>query len=248
MENRPVIRLWARRIQPEYEKRFLNWHFEAYAPLMVTIPGIEKSDFYNVVKENPEYNKTLQITHYVNRRAQVEIRSDQRFIDIQKDWATTWGNRVETVWFVAYEQIASFKKDPTSPGGNSVSEAEKSPVIHMEGYDFSNPEQERYETWFDKWGREVFIPLLMESTGLREYTSYRFIDVERTGLNEFSRPKTVEYPPYLSILTFDNINAFENYESSLELAAFKSALQAPFPLGLNYQWYVQYRLIRSWRK
>jgi hypothetical protein len=62
-----------------------------------------------------------------------------------------------------------------------------------------------------------------------------------------ARPRTIDYPQRLSILHFDSIKAFDNYEQSLELAAVKGALQAPFPLGLNYQFYVQYRLARSYR-
>jgi len=249
MENIPVIRILAQRIQPDYEERFLNWALEAYCPLQITIPGNEEIDLYQLVRENPQYTKGLYIYHYANRRTPVEIRSDQRWKDITKDIETTWASRAETVWFPAYEQIASFKKESTNPGGNSVSEGKKLPVIHLEGYTFLNSEQERYDAWFDKSGQEAFIPLLMRLPGLREYTRYKLIDVDPTGLTAIQRIKRpIEYPPRLSILTFDNIKAFENYEKSLELEAFKRALEAYFPFGLNYQWYVQYRLIRSYRK
>ncbi len=249
MENAPVIRIMAHRVQPEYEEKYHNWSFEAYFPLFITIPGVEEIDYYNIVKENPQYNKTCIINHYENRSGQLKPRRDQRFLDIQKDQETTFGSRSDTVWFAAFQQIINFKKDSTTVTGNAIFEAENAPVIHLEGYAFSNPEQERYDSWFNKWGQEVFIPLIMRLPGLKEYTRYQLIEVESTGLSDFYRTKrSVEYPPYLSILTFENIKAFENYEKSLELAAFKSSLYTPFPLGLNYQWYVQYRLMRSWRK
>jgi len=143
----------------------------------------------------------------------------------------------------------AFQKNSAILNGNLESEVENSPVIHLEGYALSDTEQKRYDTWFNKYGREVFIPLLMKSTGLIDYRRYRFIDVPSTGLSDIQTPKrSVEYPPYLSILTFANIKTFESYEASLELAAFKSAIQGQFPLGLNYKWYVQYQLTQSWRK
>jgi hypothetical protein len=88
----------------------------------------------------------------------------------------------------------------------------------------------------------------MRLPGLREYTRYKLIDVDPKGLTFQTTKRPIEYPPRFSILTFDNVKAFENYERSLELAAFNRAIEVLFPFGLNYQCYVQYRLIRSWRK
>jgi hypothetical protein len=57
-----------------------------------------------------------------------------------------------------------------------------------------------------------------------------------------------EYPDYISIIYFDDLAAFENYQSSPELIAFKKAICNIFPNGLNYRLYVQYQLVKSWRK
>lgn len=247
MENKPVVRIWAKRFQPEYEQRYLKWQSEVYCPLYITLPGIEELDDYRIVKENPQYTRTLLLAHYENRDAPLQFRGLPLYKDIGKDYAT-WAGRSETVWFAAYEQIASFKKDAIDAEKNPVP-GELSTVIQLEGYTFTNEEQEKYDAWFDKWGREVFVPLLMRLPGLRGYVKYKLIEIERAGLmSDYTLPKTREYPPSLSILTFDSIRAFENYENSLELAAFKVGLQAPFPLGLSYQWYVQYQLMKSWRK
>ena len=249
MENAPVIRIVARRFQPEYEERQLKWFLEAYAPLFITVPGYEEIEHYHIFKENPQYNKNLTIYHFENWSQQLKTRSDQRVKDISKDVETTWASRSETVWYVHYAQIASFKKDLTNPGGNSVPESKNSRIIHLEGYTFPNPEQETFDTWFNKLGKELFIPLLMKSTDLREYAQYRLIEDTWKGVGDVYRTKRpVEYPTYLSILTFDNINSFENYEKSLELAAFRYALNLTFPGVLDYKWYVQYQLIKSFRK
>jgi len=248
MENAPTIRIRTIRFKHEYEERYRNWLLEAYFPLLITIPGIEELDYYQTVKKNPIYAKNLSIFHYANQRTAVEIRSDQRWKDITKD-AETWGGRIETVWMPAYQQITIIKKDLTNQIRNPISEADKSMIIHMEGYAFSNPEQEIYDAWIDKSGQEAFIPLMMRLPGLREFTLYKLIDVDPTGLTDVFRTKRpVEYPSRLSILTFDNLKAFDNYENSLELAAYNRAIEAPFPFGLNYQWYVQYQLVRSYKK
>jgi hypothetical protein len=248
MEDAPVIRIQTLKIQPEYEQRFLNWTLEAYCPLLISLPGTPEINFYRIVKENPLYTRYFWIYHYINRQAPVAVRSDQKWKDIVKDIETTWSSRIEMVWFPAYEQIASIKKEQLNPVSTPFTESKQSPVIHLEGYAFSSNEAEKYDNWFDKAGPEVFIPLLLRLPGFREYTRYKLIDIDPTGLTVQRTKRPVEYPPRLSILTFDDMDVFENYEKSLELAAFKYALQAPFPPGLNYQWYVQYQLERSYRK
>jgi hypothetical protein len=250
MEENPILRLFAFRVQPEYEEKWLNWFLEVYSPLWNTISGGAKAmGHYRIVRENPEYNQSLDLYHFSDQTAMLKVRNDRRFIDTQNDMEKTFSGRVEAVWRVAYEQIIRFQKGTVIPGGKGKPEDAGSPVIHLEGYTSSPEEQARYELWFKKWGTGVFIPLLFKATGLREYVRYKIIDVTSTGFSDITTPKRpVAYPPYLSILTFDNLQAFEDYENSLELAAFKSALQAPFPLGLNYQWYVQYRLARNWQQ
>lgn len=86
----------------------------------------------------------------------------------------------------------------------------------------------------------------MKLPGLKEYGLYRIVDVR---LPEMYRVKDNSvHPRWLSILHFENMKAFEDYEKSRELAAMRGALRAPFPAGLDYKWYVQYELMRSWRK
>jgi hypothetical protein len=88
MENAPVIRIVARRYQPEYEERGFKWFLEAYAPLFITVPGYEEIEHYHIFRENPQYNKNLTIYHFENWSEQLKTRSDRRVIDIQKDTAT----------------------------------------------------------------------------------------------------------------------------------------------------------------
>jgi hypothetical protein len=57
-----------------------------------------------------------------------------------------------------------------------------------------------------------------------------------------------EYPRYLSVIYFENMPDIDNYEKSTELAALQKSLRGVFPRGLNYKWYVQYQLTKSFKK
>jgi hypothetical protein len=249
MEN-PVIRIWGMKVQSEYENKWHDWQLGAYTPLWMNIPEVQGDDFYRIAIERPEYNKYLSIFHYKDRNGPIKIRTDKRFIDIQNDMTKTWSNKIEVSWRAGYEQIIKYTKHSDISNVNSKPGLASSALIHLEGFSFSNPEnQEKYDTWFEKWGTEVFVPLLMKSTGLNEYTRYGLIDITAAGLNEINTPKReAAYPTRLSILGFDSLQAFKDYENSMELAAFRSALQTLFPLGLDCQWYVQYQLEKSFRK
>jgi hypothetical protein len=153
------------------------------------------------------------------------------------------------VWWVAYQLIRNFRNEETNSRESAVLNVESAPIMHIEGYALSQGDEERYETWFKKWGYELYIPWLMKLPGLKEYSWYRLINVESTGLPDFYKTKrAVEYPQYLSILHFENVSAYENYEKSIELAGFREAMKLPFPEGLDFKWYVQYQLTHSWRK
>ncbi len=66
------------------------------------------------------------------------------------------------------------------------------------------PEQEnKYNTWFEKWGYEIFVPLMMKTPGLIAYDRYKW-----TGFNGGRvDPKDLDYPDHLSLLYFENLRA-----------------------------------------
>jgi hypothetical protein len=249
MENTPTIRIQAIRVQSEYQERIRNWTMEVYYPLMMTVPGMIGVDYYQIVKENPQYLRTLSINYYANRAAMLGVRSDPKARDVLRDTNTTWASRSEMVWWVAYQLIRNFRNEEANSRESAVMNVENAPIMHIEDYALSKDDQEKYETWFKKWGYELYIPLLMKLPGLKEYSWYRLINVESTGLPDYYKTKrAVEYPLYLSILHFENVSAYENYEKSIELAGFREAMKFPFPGGLDFKWYVQYQLVKSWRK
>lgn len=251
MESRPTIRIGATRVQPEYEERYHKWYLEVYAPLLIKVPGAQGADYYQIVKENPQYPRRLFINSYANRMEQVKVRSNAIVIDVQRDIIATWTSRSESIWYPSYELIKNFRNQEARSGESALLKVENAPIMHMEGYSLLSEDKEKFETWFTKWGYELYIPWLIKLPGLMEYSCYRLIDVDLTGApgREYYTPKRpVEYPPYLSILHFENIEAYEHYEKSIELAGFRDHMKVPFPAGLDFKWYVQYQLIKSFRK
>jgi hypothetical protein len=249
MENAPTMRFLAQRVQPEYANKYYKWEEEAYHPLLITLDEIQEINVCHLLRKTPQYPQRLRILHYLNRYAQLNLRKNQKYIDISKDVTTTFGGRIEAIWMCAYEQVNKFKNTSQTIKGKNTSESSVAPIIHLEGYSLPRDEQEKFEMWFAKWGNEIFIPMLMKLPGLTEYTFYKLFELELTGLGSHLIPKhPVEYPLYVSYLIFENVEAYEKYEESPELASLRYALQLTFPGGLDFKWYVQYQLIKSWRK
>jgi hypothetical protein len=71
---------------------------------------------------------------------------------------------------------------------------------------------------------------------------------EDTGLRRRQDIREKEYPKYLSLIHFANIEAYEIFAKSPELATMQKSMRSVFPGGLNYKWDAQYQLIKSWRK
>ena len=68
--------------------------------------------------------------------------------------------------------------------------------------------QPELEEKFNRWYNEVHVPLLLKSKWVDSATRYKLIPIEQE-----------EAPPYLAIYEFKNRQAYENHESSPEVAA-----------------------------
>ena len=248
MENAPVITISANRVQPEYSERFYQWVYEAYYPLRMKTTWLKGIEAYRIVKESPEYNLSMSIYQFESLNDLENAYNSPDWIATSKDRDTSYQRtaRGERFWQAAYQLMKSFANEQTASPTNKGKGTDDSQIIHLEGYRLAPDEEERFDTWFTKWGYEVYIPLLMKLPGLKQYVRYKYAHVNIPDTDKTKR--YVEYPPYLSILTFENIKAFENYEKSLELAAYRSCIAAYFPKGLDFRWYVQYQLMRNWRK
>jgi hypothetical protein len=247
MENAPVIEIVAWKFQPEYQERWGKWQMEVFFPILTKSKWVKRIERYERTKESAKYIRYITIRQYEDLEAIANFEKSPEWIEIFNDMKTTWANRRDVVWHAAYQLIKSFSNTQTTfLELGEYERVENVTIMHLEGYGLPFEKEANYEDWVSKWGCDVFIPLLMKLPGLQEYSLYKLIDYDWP---EWLKAKDFDaHPPYLSVLHFQNINAFRSYENSAELAAFKYALRVPFPRGLDNKWYVQYQLMKSWGK
>jgi uncharacterized protein (DUF1330 family) len=248
MEENSFISIAATRMLPEYRERYYQWVYEVYYPLLLKTPWINEIDSYRILTENSEYNSSMSIYRFKNLRELENLYKSPEYISLAKDRETTFyqTGRGERFWQATYQLLKTFTNSSASSPPEKNDKNKNIPVVHLEGYRLSPDQEENYYNWFIKRGYEAYVPLLMKLPGLQEYSWYKLIEVE---LPHVMMPKDPNaHPPYLSILHFDSLRAYENFENSPELAVFREGIKVPFSRGLLFKWYVQYQLTRSWRK
>jgi hypothetical protein len=244
MENLPHTLFRGRNVPPDLRERFQNWMFEAYIPILLKIPPLEAVEYYQIIKENPLYPGLLGVYHYQNASESRSRNPDCNAVF--KDQATTFA-RVEHFWSENYNLLRSFG-DVALAVSTDVKTGDAQ-VMHMEAYRLSPEEQGKYNDWFVKWAYRVYIPVLMKLPGLKQYNYYQQLGLPVRPSEQYIGKRVVtEYPRYISVLQFENLKAFESYENSPKLVAFKRAMSFEISSNLVPEWYVQYQLIRSWRK
>jgi hypothetical protein len=122
------------------------------------------------------------------------------------------------------------------------------PVILLYGAGFSPDDWDKYHNWFNEWGYSVYVPMLMKVPGVTEYSRWWLTNIDGMTTPKPGVTENSEYPQDLSIIYFENLKAYQNFEKSREFAAFRKTLAAEFPNGLNYKWNVVYRLTGRWTK
>lgn len=147
------------------------------------------------------------------------------------------------IWSAIYQLISGFRGEQGLPGDKPDTRIQNATVLHLEAYRLSPEDHDKYNKWFSEYGMNIFIPLFMKQPGVKGYDFFKF-----TGTQVRNYVREPDYPTYLSFMYFENMQAFENFERSPELTIFYKTLLNVFPLGLNYTWYVQYQLMKSFRK
>ncbi len=97
--------------------------------------------------------------------------------------------------------------------------------------------QPQAQNKFIKWYDQTHIPLLLKFKGLKKVTRYQIV-----------KP-TAEYPDYLTVFEFESRQAFEEYETSRELAAASAEMSETWKNKKWVRmWRVQYELCKTWNK
>jgi hypothetical protein len=247
MENAPVVSMTFRSPIPGADReiwdRYKKWSEEVYAPLRMKIPMVKALEHYFSWNNSPQYPLYGTITHYENLKAAEEYDKTTEGKAIQGEIAS-WARReiVDYFWRVRYQLMKKFGNEKISILTEDAT-GNNAPVIHMEAYSFSREQEGKYGTWLNDFGFSLFIPLCTRIPGLLKYECYRCFDT-----HGFAGTRENNYPMYLSIIHFENQKAFESFEQSAENVVMLNALRKVFPNMPVYKWYVQYQLIKSWRK
>jgi hypothetical protein len=245
MENAPSIGLNLVNIIPgaddETAKRYHKWVTEVYQPIQMKIPGLTGISRYGLVRKNPANPSICTIHHFKNIAAFENYVKNPERQAVTED-LVTWAKRgiTEGIWSVHYALIHSFRLDAVTGGGNDTM-IENAPVMHLEAYWMTQEEMDKFNEWFNDYSC-VFVPLFLRNCGLKGYDYFNYYC---PGPN-LAMEK--QYPPCLSLLYFENLKAFDEFEQSSEMISFQRALRTVLPSGLNYRRYVQYQLTNSIRK
>jgi hypothetical protein len=226
-------------------ERMRKWSDEVYFTLHRSNSQVLGSDRYQIIHENPEYGTYVNIRHYKNLQDWKDVTTSSEsnaIVSEMESWRKRGIN--DMIWTAAYALIKSFRNKPVFTSDNLDTRVQNAPITHLEGYRMTAAEWEKYLQWFSDFGYSVFMPLFLKLPGLVGYDWYKDTGL-RFGLHE---EEGWEYPPYLSIIYFETIEAFENYAKSPELAGFQKSIRGIVPRRLGYTCFVQYKLLGSWRK
>jgi hypothetical protein len=247
MENRPIITITGRSPAAGAEKddyqRYRKWADEVYGPLIIRAPESVDNDTYEIYQANPQYPRHIHILHYKTLIAREISNKTSLSKDIDRE-RIAWDKRgvVDSLWNVTYAMIKSFRSQPVYSTDNKDTRIENMPIMHLEAYSLSREEQERYLNWFAGFGSDVFMPIFMKFPGVAGFDFFKDTGLRRAPFSE------KHYPTLLSIIYFKSTEAFNDFTNSPELAGFLKATKNVFGRRLTYEWYVQYQLVKSWRK
>jgi heme-degrading monooxygenase HmoA len=107
---------------------------------------------------------------------------------------------------------------------SGVSMAKKS-VINVVGIQCKPEAEDAFNKWYD----QVHIPLLFKFKGLKKATRYK------------APYKEEGYPTYFTVFEFEDLDAYQKYEKSPELAAARKEMDQTWKNGgWERMWRVQY--------
>jgi hypothetical protein len=212
MGNAPITFFRGHNVPPDLREQFKNWRFEAYIPILLKIPGLERVEYYQIIKENPLYPYFLGIFHYSELPDRLKRSDSPDWHAVMEDQAKTF-SRVEPFWSKHYLFLRNF--DNVSNPAFPEPKTDDAPIIKIEAFKLSPDQTERYNEWFVKWAYRVYIPVLLMLPGFKEYIHYQKSEYDAAVLHKITGlPIVTEYPRYVSVLHFANQESCENYENS----------------------------------
>lgn len=245
MENRPIITLVGRSIPPALEEKYDQWSEGAYIPIYMKLPGMRGIDEYKITKKNFELPSRLFICHSDNLESRKKRSVSPDGIATARDRQITFA-MVEQFYVSGYELARTFKKGDLSVKVSNDTIVDGAPVIHIEGYQLPTEQYEKYEGWFNKWASRVYVPLLLEIPGVKACNFFRLVDYKDPRY-ENVRFVESEMPRFISITYLKDSASAEEFNLSIQLAAFRHDMELEFPGSLKTVWNTEYKLFASHR-
>jgi hypothetical protein len=114
----------------------------------------------------------------------------------------------------------------------------KNSVLYFVASDCDPKLEEKFNKWFD----EVHIPLLLKFKKLKSVLRYK---LTKPGGEIASRFKPTEnWPKYLTVYEFEDLQAAEEYLTSAELEAARQEMQGTWKEGeVEVRWRAHYQII-----
>jgi len=242
MENKPTITLIGRSIPPAVEGKYDKWSEGAYIPIFMKLPGMRGIDEYKIIKKNFELPSRLLIYHSDNLESRKKRAVSADGVATARDRQITFG-MVEHFFLNTYELVRTLKKGEPSTKVSNDTIVNDAPVIHIEGYQLP---AEKYEGWFNKWASRVYVPLLLEIPGVKACNFFRLVDYKDPRY-ENVRFVESEMPRFISITYLQDSASAEEFNLSIQLAAFRRNMELEFQDNLKTIWNTEYQLFASHR-
>lgn len=221
MESLPIVSMIARTFMPWEETRH-NEYFERWF-FKAYVPLLGSLAGFNAVERYRIVKNNPDYPKYIQMWHVTNLKELQTFEKSPEFIAILNSMNAnfpgtDFRWWAQYYVVSSWGEKKPTDSQKDVSGG----VIHIEGSNISHENDKKY------------FPLLIGTEGAKRIDRCRIVK---------DNPK---YPSYLTIFGFNNIKEFGEWEKSRADAA--SPKDANTDSVKEKSWYVQYQLMKSWRK
>lgn len=233
-----------------------KWVKASIVPMIMSTGDMVATENFFPVEEKSTLPQQFIINYFKDFENYFRyFRSAERdaYIKDQQNWVDKFYLTRISVYFIIVrftnKQVLPIEKGEIVDKDTHYKEftKDKAPVLLLKGLELSSDDWEKYDKWFNEWGYDVYIPMLLKVPGMIEYTRCWLSPVSM-GAPKPSNMTNAEFPQDLSLIYFTNLKAYQNFLKSKELAVFNQNLHNAFSDGLKYKWDEAFRLTRHWSK
>ena len=211
---------------PGLDEKLNNWYNGTCVPMLLKSQHLEAVIRYKLAPVvEGEYPPYLAIYEFKERKDFEAWMSGPEVLAAHEEAQQTWADGgFEVPWLVPYEPLKTWHKI----------ELDTEPVKLVVGTQCRPDDDEKFNNWYN----ETHIPMLLESEHVVGATRYKIT------------PGTEgEYPAYLALYNYKNVQAFEKWYSGPEImAARKEKKETWVDDDFEGKWIAVYEPLKTWRK